>query len=108
MGKTAIRREQIQEYLSEHDILTVEEAIILFNASPATIRRDFFEISASGGAKRIRGGLARRIDRQDNMIPLTLREKWYSSEKRFLAHHLYHQYLWLFLLEDFVKKTEKY
>lgn len=87
------RRRKIQEYLSEHETLTVEEAVRLLRASPATIRRDFLEISADGGAKRIWGGLCRRINDEDNMIPLTLREKWYSAEKRFLAWNVYNQYL---------------
>ena len=91
--KISARRRQIQEYLSEHEMLTVEEAVNLFQASPATIRRDFLEISADGGAKRIRGGICRPVDKQDKMIPLTLREKWYSAEKRYLAWQLYTQYL---------------
>ncbi|MBR2373539.1 MAG: DeoR/GlpR transcriptional regulator [Lentisphaeria bacterium] len=89
----ASRRRQIQEYLSEHDMLTVDDAVQLFGASPATIRRDFQEISVNGGARRIRGGICRRIDEHDNMIPLTLREKWYSAEKRYLAWQLYNKYL---------------
>ena len=38
-----IRRLRILEYLSRHEFLTVEEAVSLFQASPATIRRDFTE-----------------------------------------------------------------
>lgn len=86
------RRRQIQEYLSEHEVMTVEEAVKLLKASPATVRRDFLEISVNGGAERIWGGISRRINRQDNMIPLALREKWYSAEKRFLAWNAYNQY----------------
>lgn len=84
-----IRRRKIQEYLSRHDRLTVGEAVGLFQASPATIRRDFAEISAQGGVGRIRGGICRRENVADNMIPFTLRAKWYSAEKRYLAWHVY-------------------
>ena len=80
-----IRRRKIQEYLSGHDRLTVEEAVRVFHASPATIRRDFSEISALGGVGRFRGGICRRQNEKDNMIPFTLRTKWYSAEKRYLA-----------------------
>ena len=84
-----IRRRKIQEYLSGHDRLTVEEAVRVFHASPATIRRDFAEISALGGVGRFRGGICRRQNEKDNMIPFTLRTKWYSAEKRYLAWHVY-------------------
>ena len=83
------RRHKIQEYLSEHNELTVEEAVELFRASPATIRRDFAEISIDGGVKRIRGGIRRKQNAEDEMIPFILRNKWYSAEKRYLAWHVY-------------------
>ena len=84
MSTDAIRR-KIQEYLSGHDELTVEAAVKEFHASPATIRRDFAEISANGGVRRIRGGICRLRNEKDNMIPFILRAKWYSAEKRYLA-----------------------
>ena len=83
------RRRRIQEYLSEHEYLSVEEAVELFQASPATIRRDFAEISANGGVQRTRGGICRNSNRSDELIPFTLREKWYSNEKRYLAWRVY-------------------
>lgn len=83
------RRRQIQEYLSGHDSLTVGEAVELFHASPATIRRDFAEISAVGGVRRIRGGIRRQQNEQDKMIPFILRTQWYSAEKRYLAWRVY-------------------
>ena len=83
------RRRKIQEYLSGHDRLTVEEAVRVFHASPATIRRDFSEITALGGVRRFRGGICRQQNEQDNMIPFALRTKWYSAEKRYLAWHVY-------------------
>lgn len=88
MSKSSRRRE-IQEYLSGHDELTVEEAVRLFHASPATIRRDFTEISADGGVNRTRGGIRRRRNAEDDMIPFILRTKWYSAEKRYLAWCVY-------------------
>ena len=84
-----IRRLRILEYLSRHEFLTVEEAVSLFQASPATIRRDFTEISTGGGVSRFRGGICRKTNIHDNLIPITLREKWYSTEKRHLAWRVY-------------------
>ena len=84
-----LRRSQIQEYLSQHDILTVEEAVQLFQASPATIRRDFTELSANGGVSRVRGGICRQHNDLDELVPFTLRKKWYSTEKRYLAWRVY-------------------
>ena len=88
----AARRKRIQEYLSEHEMLTVDNAVRLFHASPATIRRDFADIALDGGVARVRGGIRRILNRQDELIPFILREKWYSSEKRCLAWSV-HEYL---------------
>ncbi len=86
------RQKQILEYLSSHENLSVKTAVELFRASPATIRRDFAEIAASGGVSRIRGGICRKLNRFDELVPLALRGSWYSAEKRFLAFQAY-QYL---------------
>lgn len=83
------RRREIQEYLSAHDRLTVDEAVELFRASPATIRRDFAELAAAGGVGRIRGGICRRRNEKDDMTPVVLRAGWYSAEKRYLAWRVY-------------------
>ena len=76
---TDARRRKIQEYLSGHDELTVEAAVKEFHASPATIRRDFAEISANGGVRRIRGGICRLRNEKDNMIPFILVDKKFWS-----------------------------
>lgn len=83
------RRRRIQEFLASHDKLTVEAAVGLFQASPATIRRDFTELVASGGVERFRGGIRRLQNEKDSMIPVILRAGWYSAEKRYLAWRIY-------------------
>lgn len=88
----ATRQKRIQEYLSGHEELTVAEAVRLFKASPATIRRDFADIALEGGVTRIRGGICRKLNRGDELVPFILREKWYSAEKRYLAWRV-HEYL---------------
>ena len=87
--KNYIRQKQILEHLSTHDILSVNDAVVLFGVSPATVRRDFTELAASGSVKRICGGIARNIVDQAEPQPFILREKWYSAEKRFLAAQLF-------------------
>ena len=37
--RAAARRKRLQEYLSEYEMLTVNNAVRLFDVSPATIRR---------------------------------------------------------------------
>jgi len=37
--RAAARQKRLQEYLSEHEMLTANNAVRLFDASPATIRR---------------------------------------------------------------------
>ena len=85
-----LRRKKILEYLSIQEKLSVEEAVKLFKASPATIRRDFAEIPASyGGVARLFRGLRRKSGSFDQLVPFALREKWFSAEKRFLAFQVY-------------------
>lgn len=87
--RSYIRRKQMLEYLADHDDLSVDEAVKLFEASSATVRRDFTEIAASGSVSRVRGGIRRILNLNDNLLPFSLREKWYSAEKRFLALHVF-------------------
>ena len=72
------------EYLTDHEILSVDKAMELFEASPATVRRDFNELAGAGSVKKIHGGIIRTQER-DTLLPFCLREQWYSEEKRMLA-----------------------
>jgi DeoR/GlpR family transcriptional regulator of sugar metabolism len=53
----AERHDQILNYLREHGVLTLAQAVHLFAASPATIRRDFDKLALRDGVVRVRGGL---------------------------------------------------
>jgi DeoR/GlpR family transcriptional regulator of sugar metabolism len=75
------RHEQILNYLAQHERLSVEEAIHLFHASPATIRRDFHDLSQQKLTQRIRGGVRLEKDSADSMPPFSLREIRQSAEK---------------------------
>ena len=79
------RHQKILEYLSCHESLRLEEACALFQASPASIRRDFAIMAADGFIKRVRGGIKPKMLRYDKLQPINLRMNWYSEEKCRLA-----------------------
>lgn len=79
------RQEEILRYLSENDYLSVDTAIELFSASPATVRRDFTELAANGKAERVRGALRKIASESGNMPPFALREVRHSKEKTAMA-----------------------
>ncbi len=83
--KSMERRKKMLEYLADHEELSVEDAIRLFAASPATVRRDFTEMAGKGSVTRVRGGIRAVPGRMDNTLPFTLRAKWFSEEKEALA-----------------------
>ena len=56
-----------------------------FLASPATIRRDFTELAASGKAERVRGALRKIASESGKMPPFALREIRLSKEKAAMA-----------------------
>lgn len=53
----AERHNQMFNYLRKQGVLTLTEAVRLFAASPATIRRDFDKLALQDGIVRVRGGL---------------------------------------------------
>ncbi len=79
------RQDKILHYLSQHDYLTVVEAVTLFHASPATIRRDFDELSEKELVRRIRGGIKPYKSVDTGILPFSLRELQYSAEKEALT-----------------------
>lgn len=79
------RQQKMSEYLAEHEYLSVETAVARFAASPATVRRDFNEMGEAGIVERVHGGIRRTTSANDGLLPLALREQWFSEEKRRLA-----------------------
>jgi DeoR/GlpR family transcriptional regulator of sugar metabolism len=79
------RQDRILEYLSGHEYLTVPEAVGVFGASPATIRRDFDELADKQLVRRIRGGIKPERTVPSGMEPFSLRELRFSGEKELLA-----------------------
>jgi len=53
----AERHDQMLACLRERGVLTLADAVRLFKASLATVRRDFDKLAGQGGVVRVRGGL---------------------------------------------------
>ena len=80
------RHRNILDYLEQHGELIVEEACKLFDASPATIRRDFNEIVEEGLAEKTWGGIIKKLaSGMDTMLPLSYRQEQYTFEKKKIA-----------------------
>lgn len=79
------RHERIIAYLTQHEVLSVADAVTIFNASPATIRRDFNEMAQQNLVRRVRGGIKIAKPLAGDVLPFALRELRYSQEKEALA-----------------------
>ena len=79
------RHDRILAYVAQHELVTVEEAVELFGASPATIRRDFNQLADRDPVERIRGGI--RMLPVGEMQPFALRQVSHVLEKQALARH---------------------
>ena len=78
------RQEKIIEYLNNNDILSVSQAVNLFESSPATINRDFKELAQKMLIERVHGGI-RPIRKQNGMLPFAFRQQRYLIVKDILA-----------------------
>jgi DeoR/GlpR family transcriptional regulator of sugar metabolism len=81
------RHRAILGYLGREEFLSVEDAVAMLKSSPATVRRDFNELSESRLADRTRGGLCRARTVLQGMVPFAFRESQFSREKVALARH---------------------
>lgn len=77
------RHEQILAHLAIHRWLTVDDAIRLFEASPATVRRDFTTLAEQGLLERVRGGV--RAVANERMTPWAQRLEHASRAKSAIA-----------------------
>lgn len=76
---------RITAHLAKNEWLSVEEAVSLFAASPATVRRDFATLAGEGRAERERGGVRAMPSNSGTMSPFSFREGSYSIEKDLIA-----------------------
>jgi DeoR/GlpR family transcriptional regulator of sugar metabolism len=82
------RHAQILSYLAENEFLSVEEAVKLLDASPATIRRDFNTLAEENLALRMRGGIRRSNTGTFSIKPFDVREVSHAKEKAALARRV--------------------
>ena len=81
-----MRYDRILSYVEGHQYLTVNEAVDLLSASPATIRRDFNRLAEENLVQRTRGGIKRSSRVGDgSMVPFSQREVRLSREKDAIA-----------------------
>ncbi len=79
------RIKAIVHLLQQKSELTVDEACKLFDASPATVRRDFNLLTANGEVEKTWGGIARLSDHKSDMQPLRFRQTQNIQEKKAIA-----------------------
>jgi len=79
------REENMLHYLEQHEYLSTEKAVEIFQVSPATIRRIFTKLAENNSARRVRGGVRRLSPGANASIPFLMREQWFASEKALLA-----------------------
>lgn len=85
-----LRKREILELLRQFGELSVSETCSRLSISPATTRRMFAQIAADGQAAKTWGGL-KRLDRQkdieNDMLPLSMRDKLNAEAKEMIARH---------------------
>lgn len=81
------RLKEIVEYLDKHQELSVQEACTIFDASPATIRRDFTVLIKNDQVDKVWGGVARATNRDKSVssTPVSFRKTLYLEEKKLIA-----------------------
>lgn len=82
-SNTLERHEQLIRWLGQNGLVSASRAIQLTGASPATVRRDFAELTRQGLAKRVHGGI--RLVESVGMKPFAMRQAQFSREKMALA-----------------------
>lgn len=83
-----MKRDRLQQMVIDLQNLreiTTAQACEKYQASEATVRRNFNELAASGLAVRTHGGIRILEKQQTPSIPYALRETWNADEKRMLA-----------------------
>ena len=80
------RHRSILDFLESHPELVVEDACKLFDASPATIRRDFNELVEQHLAEKTWGGVMKISQFINNgMLPISYRQILHMEEKKLIA-----------------------
>lgn len=80
-----MRLQKILHYLNEKAEMSVDEACKLLGASPATVRRDFVELSAQDKAEKVWGGIIRKEKLSSDVKSLFFRQTHRVEEKKAIA-----------------------
>ncbi len=75
------RQRIILDHLEKYEVLTVEDAVQLLKASPATVRRDFNELARQHLAIRTHGGVGSARLSSGDMVPFWCKAEQYAKEK---------------------------
>ena len=79
------RLQRILDYLENNAELSVEDACTLLDASPATVRRDFVELSNRNKVEKVWGGIARKEESNSDAKSLFFRQTHRVKEKKAIA-----------------------
>ncbi len=74
-------------YCEEHEFLRLSDAMRSLKTSISTVRRDFNELASRKLVRRIHGGIKRNKVADPKVLPYSLREIQYSSEKDQIASY---------------------
>ncbi len=72
MGMKSFRIRQMEQYILEHDIVSMEELRDHFNISMNTVRLDVGELVGKGAIRKVYGGVC--SIQQENLVPFTERQ----------------------------------
>ena len=72
MGMKSIRIKQMEQYILEHDLVSMEELRNKFNISMNTVRLDVAQLVSKGAIRKVYGGVC--SNQKDNLVPFEERQ----------------------------------
>ncbi len=72
MGMKSIRIKQMEQYIMEHDLVSMEELRSKFNISMNTVRLDVAQLVSKGAIRKVYGGVC--SNQKDNLVPFEERQ----------------------------------
>ena len=83
MSMKSIRIKQMEEYILEHDLVSMEKLRDTFNISMNTVRLDVAHLVKKGTVRKIYGGVC--SNQSKNLIPFEERQTKNSQEKKWVG-----------------------
>ncbi len=72
MGMKSIRIKQMEQYIMEHDLVSMEELRSKFNISMNTVRLDVAQLVSKGAIRKVYGGVC--SNQKENLVPFEERQ----------------------------------